>query len=140
MMTIRISTIAALAIALFVGVGVARADEHEADVKSAQAASEAWLKLIDDGNYQQSWSDASGVFQSAISEKGWADNVDNVRRPLGKLESRKLISARFLTSLPGMPDGKYVVIQYATTYANKKFAVEQVTPILESDGKWHVSG
>lgn len=45
-----------------------------------------------------------------------------------------------MTSLPGAPDGKYVVIQYDTSFENKKAAVETVTPMLDKDGKWRVSG
>jgi hypothetical protein len=33
-----------------------------------------------------------------------------------------------------------VVIQYDTSFANKKSAVETVTPLLDSDGQWRVSG
>jgi len=32
------------------------------------------------------------------------------------------------------------VIQYESVFANKKSAVETVTPMLEPDGTWHVSG
>ena len=43
-------------------------------------------------------------------------------------------------SLPGAPDGEYVVLQFDTSFANKKEAVETVTPMLDKDGKWKVSG
>jgi hypothetical protein len=43
-------------------------------------------------------------------------------------------------SLPGAPDGEYVVIQFATSFENKKSAIETVTPMLDSDGEWRVSG
>ena len=46
----------------------------------------------------------------------------------------------WLLSLPGAPDGEYVVIQYATTFENKKSAIETITPMLDGDGKWRVSG
>ena len=54
--------------------------------------------------------------------------------------SRELLSAQHMTSLPGAPDGDYVVIQFKTSFANKKSAVETVTPMLEKDGVWRVSG
>jgi hypothetical protein len=56
------------------------------------------------------------------------------------LVSRKVISARYATSLPGAPDGEYVVIRYETEFTNGKEAVETVTPCLEKDGSWKVSG
>jgi hypothetical protein len=42
--------------------------------------------------------------------------------------------------LPGAPDGEYVVIQFESSFEKKKSAVETVTPMLEKDGKWRVSG
>jgi hypothetical protein len=40
----------------------------------------------------------------------------------------------------GPPDGEYVVIQFETSFENKKSAIETVTPMLDQDGKWRVSG
>jgi hypothetical protein len=42
--------------------------------------------------------------------------------------------------LPGAPDGKYVVVQFDTSFQRKKSALETVTPMMEKDGKWRVSG
>jgi predicted SnoaL-like aldol condensation-catalyzing enzyme len=63
-----------------------------------------------------------------------------VRNPLGRMVSRELISKTYSQSLPGAPDGEYVVIQFATSFENKKSAIETVTPMLDSDGEWRVSG
>ena len=63
-----------------------------------------------------------------------------VRQPLGKMLSRKIKSTQYETSLPGAPDGEYVVIQYNTSFEHKESAIETVTPMLEQDGKWKVSG
>lgn len=62
------------------------------------------------------------------------------RKPLGGLESRHLDSAQFATDLPGAPDGKYVVMKFDTSFANKKSAIETVTFMLEKDGQWKVAG
>jgi hypothetical protein len=51
-----------------------------------------------------------------------------------------LKSATYTKSLPGAPDGEYVVIQYDTGFEHKQSAVETVTPMLDKDGKWRVSG
>ena len=56
------------------------------------------------------------------------------------LVSRKLKSTQFATSLPGAPDGEYVVIQFEASFGNKRASVETVTPMLEKDGQWRVSG
>jgi len=44
-----------------------------------------------------------------------------------------------MTSLPGAPDGQYVVLRFETSFDNKAKAIETVTPMLD-DGTWRVSG
>ena len=108
--------------------------------KAAEASSEAWLKFVDSGDYSQSWIETSSYFKAAVTEKEWEQKVTAARQPLGALISRKLRSAQHTTTLPGAPDGEYVVIRYDTSFANKKSAVETVTPMLDKDGQWRVSG
>ena len=62
------------------------------------------------------------------------------RKPLGKIITRKVESKHYTTSLPGAPDGEYVVIQCKTSFTNKKSATETITPMKDKDGKWRVSG
>jgi hypothetical protein len=54
--------------------------------------------------------------------------------------SRKFKSSQYTKTLPGVPDGEYVVIQYDTSFEHKQSAVETVTPMLDKDGKWRISG
>ena len=56
------------------------------------------------------------------------------------LIERKLKSREYATSLPGAPDGQYVIIQYDTSFEHKQAAVEIITPMLGGDGQWRVSG
>lgn len=63
-----------------------------------------------------------------------------VRKPLGKLISRKVKNKNYTTSLPGAPDGEYVVIQFETSFEKKKSAIETVTPMMDKDRNWRVSG
>ena len=119
---------------------VAVAQDNTAKVKAAEAASEAWLKFVDSGDYSQSWVEASSMFKAAVTENEWEQKVAAARGPLGALFSRKLKSAQYKTELPGSPDGQYVIIQYDSSFANKKSAVETVTPMLDKDGQWRVSG
>jgi len=112
----------------------------EAAEKAAQAAAKEWLSLVDQGKYAESWETAAAYFKNAVSEKQWLQSMKGARQPLGKLVSRELRNATFTTNLPGAPDGQYVVIQYATSFENKGSAVETVTPMLDRDQKWRVSG
>lgn len=82
------------------------------NVDAATSAAQSWLVLVDEEKYGESWTSAATLFKSA----------------------------QFATTLPGAPDGKYVVIQFNTTFANKAAAVETITPMQEPDGTWKVSG
>jgi hypothetical protein len=56
------------------------------------------------------------------------------RNPLGKLESRNMLKTQEATSLPGAPDGKYVVMSFETAFEHKKSAIETVTFMADKDG------
>ena len=136
-MKVRIASIVVLALVVAT-LGVAQ--DQSDKTKAAEAASEAWLKFVDSGDYSQSWIEASSLFKSHVTQKDWEQKISAVRQPLGALISRTLKSAEYTTTLPGAPDGQYVVIKYDTSFANKKSAVETVTPMLDKDGQWRVSG
>ena len=106
----------------------------------AQKSAEAWLALTDSGKYDESWQEASQQFKNAVTKEQWLNAMKSVRAPLGAVQSRKLKSATYTKTVPGAPDGEYVVIQYDTSFENKKSSVETITPMLDKDGKWHVSG
>lgn len=113
---------------------------YGAEKKAATSAAEAWLALVDKGDSAQSWKAGAQYFKSALSQEQWGQALGAARQPLGKTLSRKLISQSFETSLPGAPDGKYIVLQYQSSFEGKKSATETVTPVLDSDGKWRVCG
>jgi hypothetical protein len=104
------------------------------------AAAQSWLGEIDSGNYGNSWKQASSYFQGAVTEKNWTDALTGARRPLGKLLARKLAKTQSATSLPGAPDGNYLVMQFDTSFENKKSAVELVTFMREKSGDWKAAG
>jgi len=108
--------------------------------KAAVSAAQRWLAMVDSGNYGESWQEASELFRNAVTAAQWQQSLQGARKPLGKLISRKVKTASYKTSLPGAPDGKYVVIQFDTSFEKKKSALETVTPMMEKDGKWRVSG
>ena len=108
--------------------------------RAAIGASQAWLTLVDEGKYLESWKEGATYFKNAVTQDQWSQSMVAFRKPLGKTLSRKLNSAKYSTTMPGAPDGEYVVIQFQTSFENKLSAVETVTPMLEKDGSWKVSG
>ena len=108
--------------------------------KAAVASAEKWLGLVDQGEYAESWKDAATFFRNNVTEEKWEHAMLGIRKPLGKLVSRKLKTSAYETSLPGAPDGEYVVMRFDSSFADKKSAVETVTTVLSKDGKWKAVG
>lgn len=108
--------------------------------QAAITASSAWLSLVDGGNYIESWNQAAGLFKAAVTKDQWQQSLKAFRLPLGKVLVRKLKSKQYTRTLPGVPDGEYVVIQYETTFEKKQSAIETITPMLDKDGNWRISG
>jgi hypothetical protein len=113
---------------------------QESSTKAAQTSVEAWLSLIDNQGYAASWDTAATLFRNAVTQEKWQAAAQAARSPLGQMKSRTLTSATPATTLPGAPDGEYVVFQFNTSFEQKSAAVETVTVIREKDGTWHVGG
>ena len=114
-----------------------------ADTNAEQAAisvAGTWLNLVDQGRYSDSWQQTASTLQAAVNKEQWASSLQAIRQSLGKVISRKLNKKQYTNTLPGAPDGKYVVLEFFTVFEKKKNAVETVTPMLDSDGQWKVSG
>jgi Protein of unknown function (DUF4019) len=96
--------------------------------------------LVDAANYAASWQTAAGYFKGAVTQEQLQQSLQAVRAPLGKTISRKFKTKTYQTTLPGAPDGEYLVIQYQTAFQNKKEATRTITPMLDKDGEWRVAG
>ena len=119
------------------------AQQNEAKPDSTKPGIEAanlWMSLITGGKYGESWDQAANLFKKAISKSDWIKSLNGILPAYGKLINRELLSATFKTSLPGAPDGEYVVITYKTKFEKKAEAIETVTPMKDTDGIWRVSG
>jgi hypothetical protein len=98
-----------------------------------------WLAQVDAGEYANSWESAAALLKNQVSAEQWATIASAARKPLGDVKSRELVNVTVTNSLPGAPDGEYVVLQFQTVFANKASANELLTPMLD-DGEWRVSG
>jgi hypothetical protein len=127
------------AIVMMAMTGIVFADTT-AKEQAAVTAAEQWLALVDAGNYADSWNEGAEYFKGAVTQEKWQQMLQSFRNPLGTIIFRKLKSKAYKTSLPGVPDGEYVVIKYKASYQNKKSAQETITAMLDKDGQWRVVG
>lgn len=103
------------------------------------AAAAAWAKLVDQGRYGDSWSEAGTLFKAGVTKANWARMGAGVRGPLGALVSRRLTDQARSNALPGAPDGDYDTLHFATQFAHKAAAVETIVMAKEPSG-WRVDG
>ena len=55
-------------------------DKH----KDAIEAAEAWLSLVDEGLYLESWREGAMYFRKAVGQEQWTQSMLAFRKPLGK--------------------------------------------------------
>jgi hypothetical protein len=132
-----LASLATLAVLIGASLQASVADTPEA---SAEAAAQSWLGLLDARDYSKSWDTSARIFRGSLPQSQWVSRVSAVRGPLGAVKSRHVVSAKFARSLPGAPDGEYVVIEFSTSFEHKAEATETVTPMKDPDGQWRVSG
>ena len=114
---------------------------HATDqVDPGVAAAQSWLALVDAKEYGKSWAEAASFFRSSVSEGDWERALTQARAPLGEVQSRALIGARYATALSGAPPGEYVVVRFKTRFAGRADVIETVSPMEDEGGVWRVSG
>jgi serine/threonine protein kinase len=114
--------------------------DRQSEIDAAVKAAQAWLKLVDEGKYSQSWEQSAELNRKAISKDELVKVYEKLFGELGKAKSRTIVSRQYFAALPGAPKGEYVVIQFKTAFENLNPATEQVVPMLDKDGQWRVSG
>ena len=110
-------------------------DSAEATSSAVAASAQAWLALVDQGRWEESWAATASSFKSLNTSKLWASTSEQVRVPLGAVRSRVLLSE---DSVPAPPNG-VEVLKFRTSFANKPSAVETLS-LAREDGSWRVVG
>lgn len=125
-------------ITLLIPTTTVKADQSKE--KNAILKAENWLSIVDSERYGDSWGMTSIFFKNSVPKEQWISSMKTYRKPLGKMIERKLSTNRYMTNIPGAPDGEYVVIQFTTVFESKNDVIETITPMLDKDGVWRVSG
>lgn len=104
-----------------------------------EAEALSWLAIVDDERYEESWPLTAPLFQAQVGQADWVTAASRARAPFGEVKSRSLVMRSEQESLPGVPDGNYVVLVYSTEFDAKAEAQETITLSL-TDGAWRVLG
>ncbi|MET1753925.1 DUF4019 domain-containing protein [Novosphingobium sp. RD2P27] len=126
-------------ISIAIAVALASATNPKVPCGAEPAEAAAWVSLLDQRHWDESWAAAGPLFKSQTPQARWASIIEPVREPLGAVSSRAVQSVTNASSLPGVPDGQYQVVKFHTSFAHKKGATETVVLACEPSG-WKVSG
>ncbi|KQU61911.1 LuxR family transcriptional regulator [Sphingomonas sp. Leaf339] len=99
----------------------------------------AWVSLLDQRRWGESWDAAGALFKSQVEKARWASTIQPLRQQLGQVSSRTVQNATRTTSLPGVPAGDYEIVEFRTNFAQKHDAVETVVMVREGSS-WKVNG
>jgi hypothetical protein len=106
---------------------------------AARLRAEEWLAIIDAGDYGKAWDQSARRFRENVTKQQWSESLPKTRGALGAMKTRRAEVASYKSSLPGMPDGDYVTVRFATRFDKKDEAQELVTLVFE-DGSWRPLG
>jgi hypothetical protein len=109
------------------------ANPHE----EAIGAAEKFLRLIDQGEYGQTWPWLSEVFKKSITREQWLADLQAFRGTLGDLQKRERLH---ITESKDEHLGGYVIVQYQSLFANNQSKGEAVSLIKNNDGEWKILG
>ncbi|HSF13238.1 MAG TPA: DUF4019 domain-containing protein [Erythrobacter sp.] len=107
----------------------------EAEAASAARAAEDFLKLIDESRWAESYAATGKQFRAVNTLDVWTEVSERVRRPLGTVLTRNLVTNEYV---PAPPEG-YQLVKFTSSYANGTNQVESVSLEWE-DGTWKVVG
>ena len=107
---------------------------------AAVASARLFLEMVDRGEYAESWAQASSLFAERIPKEEWIEGISRFRPTFGTVQERVLKGSHVTRSLPGAPDGEYVLILFLSVFEKKASAVETITMMLDDDGRWRTAG
>ena len=107
--------------------------------RAGQNAAQAWLMLLDRKDWGTAWDNSSTVFRQTVPLSNWMDSIPKVREPFGRLMVRVPEETVYKTTLPGRPNGHYVSTKFASKFEKTEID-EIVTTMLDTDGRWRVTG
>jgi hypothetical protein len=114
-------------------------DAHAAEEQAAERQALGFLGYLDNGHFADSYAYTGVLIRNSLDREAYAAKVQTARSGVGTLQGRELIDASYTTSVPGAPEGQYVVLHYHVGFTNRQDAIETVT-LAFAKGYWRVSG
>lgn len=75
-----------------------------------------WLNDINHGNYESAYNILTKENKDLYPKEHWIKQINQFMLEFGKIKNRAVISKNFTSSMEGMENGFYVVIEYDSDY------------------------
>ena len=111
--------------------------ERRAEEVAAQNTAERWLRLLDEGDYEEAFEWEAKDFRLSHTQAQFVRSMQARRAPFGKAISRSVIGAALLHKLVGVPDGDYESVVFKTVFEHKSATAERVILVKQGVG-WRV--
>lgn len=103
-------------------------------ISAAHGATQQWLKLVDAEDYSAAYDASAHDVRTKTPKFAWNMLLGAVHLPLGQFRARKL-----KTTAPEA-GGKRITFEFDSEFEKSKKVRENVTTVLDTDGKWRVTG
>ena len=113
--------------------------DTQSDEDAARQSVDAWLLLLDAGNYSAAYDATGSFFREEVTAEEFRIKMEERQTILGAVESRTPSSTQRLSVVPDAPPGDYFIFEFDGVYERRPNARERVTAVSESDG-WPVVG
>jgi len=111
--------------------------EKRAEEAAARIAALNWLKLLDNGDYEEAFEWEAKDFRLSRTQTQFVRYMQARRAPFGRTLSRSSIGAASIKKLVGLPDGNYESIIFKTAFEHKSPTAERVILVKQTVG-WRV--
>src|SRR2546421_8614362 len=111
--------------------------EKRANENDARDAALHWMKLLDDGDYEEAFEWEAQDFRMSRTQNQFVRYMQARRVPFGKTLSRTFIGAANIHKFVGVPEGNYESIIFKTDFEHKSATAERVILVKQAIG-WRV--
>jgi hypothetical protein len=111
--------------------------QHSEAYAGASAEADHYLALIDQQQYGAAWNDMGPILQQLVSLEIWTEGVRLLRRPLGLVTERKMVSHERLSKIPGDLTGDFYRINFRSQFSGES-RTETLLLISHGLGRWRV--
>ena len=114
-------------------------DPGSPEIAAAADSAEAWLRLVDGGNFQEAWAAGASTLQVSGSPRVLAAAIAEGRGRFKGPSARSLIGFRMVRNPPNAAPGDYVLLRYRARPTEGPVLIETVSTKLE-ESAWRVVG